>query len=224
MTIDAFLYVAINVLFRSFDRYGTFDLGKDRTGQGFIYGLTSYFKHVTTNLTVVGAVLCLPGLIAAKRAWTTNKASGLCVLMLIIYTGFFSWRANLDLSNPLLKGVVERFWMQSDVVISILAGLGLHSAIVFLTKSDSVTEKSFGKYTSLFTAALLTTIQLRNFTLCDQSNNYVVRDFAMSLLNSLPNNSLVLTKGDLPTNSMRYLHLCEGVRPDLSILDQEILR
>ena len=200
-------------------------MGKDRTGQGFLYGLSSYFTHVTSNLTIIAALLCLPGLIAAKRAWSTNKAPGLCVIMLIFYTCFFSWRANLDLSNPLFKGVVERFWMQSDVIVSLLAGIGLHSAVSVINKPDSPnTETSFGTYASLLTAAILTLIQLRNFEHCDQSNNYVVRDFAMSLLNSMPNNSLVLTKGDLPTNSMRYLHLCEGVRPDLSILDQEILR
>ena len=73
-------------------------------------------------------------------------------------------------------------------------------------------------------AAAITVIQLRNFSICDESNNYLVHDFAQSLLNSMPKNALVLTKGDLPTNTMRYLHLCENIRPDLDVLDQEILR
>ena len=33
------------------------------------------------------------------------------------------------MSNPLFKGVVERFWMQSDIIVAVLAGLGLQSTI-----------------------------------------------------------------------------------------------
>ena len=128
------------------------------------------------------------------------------------------------MKNPLFKGVVERFWMQSDIVVAVLAGLGLHSAIKFVTKSQSSTNSTFGKYLSLSMAAAVTIIQLRNFPVCDQSANYLFHDFAQSLLSTMPRNALVLTKGDLPTNTMRYLHLCENVRSDLDILDQEILR
>lgn len=75
--------------------------------------------------------------------------------MLLLYSLFFAWRANLDVSRPLLLGVVslesrfsiliqtrsaagscvvlrtldflqvERFWLQSDAIVCVLAGLGL---------------------------------------------------------------------------------------------------
>lgn len=76
--------------------------------------------------------------------------------MLVVYSLFFAWRANLDVGRPLLLGVVsysffnlpskenpyrklgclcvlrfpgflqvERFWLQSDAVVCVLAGLGL---------------------------------------------------------------------------------------------------
>lgn len=44
----------------------------------------------------------------------------------------------------------------------------------------------------------------KNISLCDQSSNLVVHNFAKITLNSLPRNSLILTRGDLPSNSMRY--------------------
>lgn len=79
----------------------------------------------------------------------------LLAAMLVVYSLFFAWRANLDISRPLLLGVVsddthfsvliqirnptgrpgvlrlpdvlqvERFWLQSDAVACVLAGLGL---------------------------------------------------------------------------------------------------
>ncbi|KAK3093908.1 hypothetical protein FSP39_021678 [Pinctada imbricata] len=54
-------------------------------------------------------------------------------------------------------------------------------------------------------------------------NNTVVHEFGMEVMRGLPNGSIVLTKGDLPSNVLRYLYLCENVRPDISLFDQEVL-
>ena len=53
-----------------------------------------------------------------------------------------------------------------------------------------------------------------------QRNNYVVHDFAQNMLKKLPPNAIVLTKGDLPTNSMRYARQLEAelVQLQLQIL------
>ncbi|XP_041072980.1 transmembrane protein 260 isoform X3 [Carcharodon carcharias] len=59
--------------------------------------------------------------------------------------------------------------------------------------------------------------------ICDQSNNDVVERFARNLLGSMPTNATILVRGDLPGNSLRYLHYCEGQRPDLSLVDQEMM-
>ena len=61
------------------------------------------------------------------------------------------------------------------------------------------------------------------WSLCDQSKNDVIQDFAHQTLGSFPDGSIILTKGDLPSNSLRYFHLCENVRPDLTVFDQEVL-
>lgn len=57
---------------------------------------------------------------------------------------------------------------------------------------------------------------------CDQSRNNVVEKFGRELLASIPADSIVLTRGDLPGNSLRYLHYCHGVRPDVRLVDQEV--
>lgn len=58
----------------------------------------------------------------------------------------------------------------------------------------------------------------------DQSRNDIVEKFARQLIFSFPESSLVLTRGDLPGNTLRYLHYCQGLRPDLSLVDQEVLQ
>lgn len=57
---------------------------------------------------------------------------------------------------------------------------------------------------------------------CDQSSNSVVDRFGRGLLASVPTDSIILTRGDLPGNSLRYLHYCEHVRPDVRLVDQEV--
>lgn len=67
-------------------------------------------------------------------------------------------------------------------------------------------------------------INLILFRICDKSNNDVVDKFARNLLGSMPPDSIILLRGDLPGNSLRYLHYCEKQRPDLSLVDQEVKR
>jgi len=53
------------------------------------------------------------------------------------------------------------------------------------------------------TTMLLVALQKTNYLACNHSSNVVVRDFALTVLQQFPPNSIVLTKGDLPTNSLR---------------------
>lgn len=48
--------------------------------------------------------------------------------------------------------------------------------------------------------------------------------FGRELLASFSKDSIILTRGDLPGNSLRYLHYCQGVRPDVRLVDQEVRR
>lgn len=50
----------------------------------------------------------------------------------------------------------------------------------------------------------------------------MVEKFGRELLDSIPPDSIILTRGDLPGNSLRYLHYCQGVRPDVRLVDQEV--
>ena len=52
----------------------------------------------------------------------------------------------------------------------------------------------------------------------DESGNYVIRDAFRDVLDKFPVGSRVIVKGDLFTNSLRYLQQCEGVRPDVHLI------
>ena len=57
----------------------------------------------------------------------------------------------------------------------------------------------------------------------DESGNYVIRDAFRDVLDKFPVGSRVIVKGDLFTNSLRYLQQCEGRRTDVELVDQAML-
>ncbi|RXM93737.1 Transmembrane protein 260 [Acipenser ruthenus] len=118
--------------------------------------------------------------------------------------------------------LVERFWVQGDAVLCVLAGLGLSSLCCELDRrlGRGGVWRAVGW---IFTAGFIASQAHRHSRLLDQSENFVVDRFARNILNSIPNGSIVLTRGDLPGNSLRYLHYCEGLRGDLSLVEQEMM-
>ncbi|KAM4625171.1 protein O-mannosyl-transferase TMEM260 [Polymixia lowei] len=202
--------------------YGTFSLAKTEDSVNLTTMLQAQLDHCLADLSVPVVTLAGMGLLLSWWDRRCCSVPWLFTAMLLVYSLFFAWRANLDISRPLLLGVVERFWLQSDAVVCVLAGLGL-------TWTHTSLERRLGcgglwKTTSwALTVALLVHMAHSNHRECDQSGNSVVERFGREVLASVPADSIILTRGDLPGNSLRYLHYCQGVRPDVRLVDQEMM-
>ncbi|KAM3870777.1 protein O-mannosyl-transferase TMEM260 [Diretmus argenteus] len=202
--------------------YGTFSLAKTESSVNLSTMLQAQLDHCLGDLSVPALVLAVMGVLLSSWDRRCCSVSWLLTAMLLVYSLFFAWRANLDISKPLLLGVVERFWLQSDAVVCVLAGLGLswtHTGLERWLGHGGV-WKTTGW---VFTVALLVHMVHSNRRECDQSSNIVVESFGREVLASVPADSIILTRGDLPGNSLRYLHYCQGVRPDVRLVDQEMM-
>ncbi|XP_076464917.1 protein O-mannosyl-transferase TMEM260-like [Babylonia areolata] len=202
--------------------YGTLHLLKDHQGQGFIAGLLAYCVHVSKDLSSPVLFFFVTTAFSLHTRWQKGGCGVLVVLLVAVstYTIFFAWRANLDIEKPLFRGVVERFWLQSDLIVVVMASVAFSDVMGVIQRLVPVQKYHVDKLAAVF----LVTMQIAiNVGHCDQSDNRTVEDFARTVLAALPPNALVLTKGDLPSNSLRYFHLVEGVRPDITLFDQEVL-
>ncbi|XP_021557160.1 transmembrane protein 260 isoform X3 [Neomonachus schauinslandi] len=171
--------------------YGTFSLAKSETGSSMSKILLSQVTSMRTQLSLN---------IQALAVW-----ANIC-------------SARKDRQNPSL---VERFWMQSNAVVAVLAGLGLAT---LASESNRVLNTSGLQCLEWLSATLFIIYQIySNFSICDQRTNYVIDKFAKNLLASMPRDAIILLRGDLPGNSLRYMHYCEGLRPDISLVDQEMM-
>ncbi|XP_036910264.1 transmembrane protein 260 isoform X2 [Sturnira hondurensis] len=204
------------------EEYGTFNLAKSEIGSSMSKILLSQVTSMRTELSLNIQALAVWANICSLRKDRQNPSLvWLFTGMFCIYSLFFAWRANLDISKPLFMGVVERFWMQSNAVVAVLAGIGLAA---LGSESSRVLNTKGLQCLEWLSAALFVTYQIySNYSICDQKTNYVVDKFAKNLLASMPPDAIILLRGDLPGNSLRYVHYCEGLRPDISLVDQEMM-
>lgn len=204
------------------EEYGTFSLAKSEIGSSVSTILLSQIINMKTELSFnIQALAVWANVCLARKDRRQSSLVWLFTGMLCIYSLFFAWRANLDISKPLFMGVVERFWMQSNAVVAVLAGLGLATLV---SETNRVLSCKGTRYLEWLSAALFVAYQIfSNYSICDQRTNNVIDQFARNLLDSMPRDAIILLRGDLPGNSLRYLHYCEGLRPDVSLVDQEMM-
>ncbi|CAG2198436.1 Transmembrane protein 260 [Mytilus edulis] len=120
--------------------YGTFDLGKDGVQQGLFQSLQLYMSHLASEMTFIVSWLFRIGmtLVVYRFVYKKDRLDFIFAFMMLVYTVFFSWRANLDVNNPLMYGVVERFWMQSDIFVIVISSLGFNFIARYLYLCENV--------------------------------------------------------------------------------------
>ena len=172
---------------------------------------------------------------APKRLRKNPLTSPLSMLLFTwtLYTNFFNYLSNLPIDQPLFYGVQQRFWLQPLVISSVFVGLGLTWVVdYFVSKTEADEEEEELGESSAFSKVNLEVVlglvigfaQISaNFASQNESDNYYIRDFGRAILGPLPNNSIVLTKGDIRINSARFMQTAEHFRPDLRIVDQEMM-
>jgi hypothetical protein len=78
----------------------------------------------------------------------------------------------------------------------------------------------------LATAALLFVHASHHYDASDMSRTVIFRDYGLEMLRAIPDKPrvLLLTLGDEVLNAARYVHRQLGVRPQLTILDQNYVQ
>ncbi|NXP37139.1 TM260 protein, partial [Leiothrix lutea] len=114
------------------EEYGTFNLvnkGHFLNCCFFTYATAQVFQlaQMKSELSLPVLALALVAFVSTALPKKQQKSPVIWLFtgMLCLYSLFFAWRANLDVTKPLFLGVVERFWLQSSAVVAVLAGLGL---------------------------------------------------------------------------------------------------
>jgi hypothetical protein len=195
--------------------YGTFRLASAHVGAATsaVGHVVTYLRDLLSQSLWVGAALAPVGAWAGLRAPRTRGAVLAVLVGLIGYVVVFNALSNLPLDVPLLFEVQARFWQMPNLLVFALAGLGLAALAPARLAAAA-----------LAVATAVAGVQAaRNFASMDESQNRWVESYGRSILAAAPPGALILSRGDLITNVLLYLRFAEGLRPDVRIVDQEIL-
>lgn len=111
----------------------------------------------------------------------------------------------------------QRFWMHPNVLVFILIGIGMHKSIANVKSSSTLLALS------CMILLLPFATYRQNYSVSDQSKNNYFNKYALSILETLPSNSLLLLNYDQQWTSVRYLQECEGVRKDITSLNLSMM-
>ncbi len=142
---------------------------------------------------------------------------GFLFLMSSILFIFFILNFKTGTEGTLLGEVRERdyFFGASFALFAIFSGIGLVSVF-----KDFLSEKSGLVWVTLLIPALSLGV---NFNRCDRSQSCFARDYGINLLESCPENAILITNGDNDTFPLWFAQGVLGVRRDVIVSNLSLM-
>ena len=156
------------------------------------------------------------------------------------YFGVFHSLSNLPLSDKLLYGIHQRFWMQPNVVTFIWVGIGFNAILdfvackVFISKSvgkqpqpERLAAKGFSAKLAIISVAIALLISFRQYSvhyeMTNQRDNVYFNHYARAILDPLPQNAVLFVNYDMQWTAIRYVQQCEGFRKDVTSINLSMM-
>lgn len=220
-TVDGFL----SFLLRR--DYGTFRLFAERDeaqllsfGERLAHLSESAWNHlgpVGLGLIVAGVTVRFASATVAARGPRTSTLAWVAALLPgAFYSLVFVLLANPSRS-PLELAALERFWLLTHLSLSIAVALCV--AVILLRLDARRATPTIAPRAVLVVAMVIAP----SFAAARRAPPNVFEDYGRAILRSVSPGGVLLLRGDLPSNVVRYLHAIEGVRSDVIVLDQELL-
>jgi hypothetical protein len=208
--------------------YGTFRLVLQQEASGSPVEQVALFgRYLFGAFTPIGCLL------AGLGAWWLARArpvAGLALLLAFLVSGpAFVAYANPAINDPLVKGVVERFYILPSVPFAAAAGAGAYQVLAWAGEwGRRARWSTLARHGWVPIGAALLALPLwsavAHFGTVEQSNNLVTQHFGEDMLAPLEPSALLIVRGDTVTFAMDYLRVVERVRPDVLSVDMEKLK
>jgi len=183
----------------------------------FFEKILIYVKDLFRQLLYVGPLLAGFGL---KQKLKDSKFKWTVLFTLISFTSYvviFHALASYDLSTPLWYFVIPRFWILPNLLVCLWLGLGFAEATERLDQSR---KKRVAGSLAILAVGVQVFLHYREV---DRSNDHTLERYGVTILNSVPNRAILLAYGDQEYHAASYLQNCEGLRPDVILLNQGTL-
>lgn len=203
----------LSILLRA--EYGTFRL--DAAGAGYSAEGSQWTVFASALPRALGwlalALAAVGAMVLARR----QRAPALALLAYAAAQSWFFTRIGFPADSPLLRGVVERFYILPVVVLAFAAGIG--SAWLL----EQLREPRARRVLAASLLTVVAAVAVPRVRAVSERGNTLIAGYGRALLASLPPHAVLFTRGDTQHNALEYLRRVEHLRPDVSVLDQELL-
>ncbi len=171
----------------------------------------AYFYHsFPPEFAYVGACAAVPGLILL---WSWNR--GLAAGTVILFVSCVLYAVNYDIHD------IDSYFLLAYVTTALWAAAGLFALWRWIAGAAA-------RRRAVATAAvlLLSGVPLVvNYPIVDRSRDHLVEDYTKNMFASLePHAVIVSFQWDYWVSASYYYQLVEGMRPDVTVIDKELLR
>lgn len=200
------------------DDYGTFRLDPVQAGMHADKShVAIWLESLPHGLGVAPLVLLVPGaFVLARRAPRVAIALGAFVALQL---AFFT-RVGFPSDSALLRGVIERFYILPALVLALVAGVGAAWALERISRLPRPLHAASA--TALLALAIAWPLATQAHAV-SQRGNVFAEALGRGMLASLPDRAVLFVQGDLQHNTLAYLQRARGLRPDVTVLDQELM-
>jgi dolichyl-phosphate-mannose-protein mannosyltransferase len=194
--------------------YGTFRLAAPGVASGASAASTAsaFAADLFAQIGWWGLPLALLGVAVCVRAGRDKPLALVLLAAPLVSVAVLALLGNLPVGDPLHHAIVGRFWQQPELFVCVVCGLGV-----------AAIGKRVPQAAPLIGGAIAVVTPVARFRSMDRHHNRLVRDYGSEILRVAPHGALLLTRGDLITNSVRYLHVIQRRRPDVHVVDLELL-
>lgn len=169
--------------------------------QYFIDSLPGEFAYVPVVLALIGV-------------WSLYKNNKPALMFtLLLFLGCIGYSINYDIHD------IDSYFLLAYVTIAVWCALGVREITQMVKSIQKVKIVAGG------TIALCVFMLVTNYKKVDESTSYLVEDYAKDVFNSIEPNGIVISyQWDYFVSAAYYLQLVEKVRPDVVVIDKELLR
>jgi hypothetical protein len=203
--------------------YGTFSMGRTDAEGVFVaqgtFGPTLWhlWGRAFPRLLWLGPLLAVAGFHAGMKNRPTRKITAVLFFLLCFYSLSFCALSNLATPRPHLLAVLGRFCIESDLLLSMAAGIGIAGLSQGIDARHPLLRLVPGA--AVFVIGIAVHAGQTN-----GRDTTVYRDFVTTALASLPPNAIAIAAmGDDVTGAVFYFHDVERLRPDVIALDGNYL-
>lgn len=162
------------------------------------------------------------GWLAVRR-----RVEGAALLTMFLVAGpFFVVFANPPADDPVIRGILERFYILPSVPFAVAIGVGAAAGLGWLAARlpSSIALRIAPAVGLVATVALVGVVAVPRIAIVDRSGDETALTYARDILEPLPEGALLLMRGDEHFTGIRYAQLVAGVRRDVAALDVELLK